>query len=175
MWWSFEVCYWTDSNDSQHVCRAAGFAVSSQAVQSSGTCHHCSSPAVLHRHSQLEAYRQLTAWHSACTETRRPSVCFALIIFLKIIIQKFDSVVIPPYSSIGGYFVYCMFVCLYVRLWISQPRKKIAVWNFACWFDYCPGWVSPILVNFGLEPHRPKQQVSKEAAIWWDILADTLV
>jgi len=40
--------------------------------------------------------------------------------------------------------VYCVFVCLYVRLRISQRRKKIAAWNFACWFDYYPGWASPM-------------------------------
>jgi len=48
-----------------------------------------------------------------------------------------------------GVFSYCVFVCLYVWLRISQRRKKIVVWNFACLFDYYPGWASPILVNCG--------------------------
>jgi len=45
----------------------------------------------------------------------------------------------------GGYLVYCVFV----RLRISQRRKKVAAWNFACLLDYYPDISSPILVVTG--------------------------
>ena len=57
---------------------------------------------------------------------------------------------IPPYGSMGG-ILSLLFVCLFVfvRLRISQRRKKIGAWNFACLFDYYPDRSFPILVNFG--------------------------
>jgi len=45
---------------------------------------------------------------------------------------------------------HCVFVCLFfVRLRISQRRKKDRVRYFACVFDYYPDRSSPIFVNFG--------------------------
>jgi len=41
-------------------------------------------------------------------------------------------------------------VTFFVRLQISQRWKKVAVWNFACLFDYYMDRSSPIYVNFGL-------------------------
>ena len=44
------------------------------------------------------------------------------------------SVVIPPYDSMGGYLVYCVFACLFVFLFIllriSQWRKKLGGMKF---------------------------------------------
>ena len=45
-----------------------------------------------------------------------------------------------------GYIVYCF--CLFVRLWISPPRIKLAASNFARWFISVHGRESHILVNF---------------------------
>jgi len=58
-----------------------------------------------------------------------------------------------------GYLVYCVFVCLslclfFVLLRISQRRKKIGAWNFACVLDYNPDRFSPLLVNIGLRGRR---------------------
>ena len=53
---------------------------------------------------------------------------------------------------VWGYLVYCMFVCLlffFVRLRISQQRKKLRAWHFACLFQYYPDRCSPLLMNFG--------------------------
>jgi len=60
-----------------------------------------------------------------------------------------------------GYSVYCVLVCLFVLLQISQRQKKLAVaaWNFACSFNYSPRCTSPILVNFG-------RGAAKHEAIW---------
>jgi len=41
-----------------------------------------------------------------------------------------------------------LYPCLYGYEFLSGG-KKIATWNFACLFDYYPGWPSPILANFG--------------------------
>ena len=47
---------------------------------------------------------------------------------LTVVILTYDNIVIPPYSSMGGYLVYCvfLFVSLFVRLRISQWQKEIA-------------------------------------------------
>jgi len=34
---------------------------------------------------------------------------------------------------------------VFLRLRISQRQKKVAAWNFACLFDYYPGWAPPIV------------------------------
>jgi len=70
----------------------------------------------------------------------------------RVMLLPMHGVFIPPYGSMGGYLVYCMYICffcLYVWLHISQQRKKIGEWNFACAFDYYLDRSSPILVNFG--------------------------
>jgi len=72
--------------------------------------------------------------------------------------------IIPPYSSVVG-ILSLLCICFFVRLWISQRRKKIASWNFTCLFDYYLGWACPVLVNFGLR-----------GTVWWDMhLTDALV
>ena len=44
--------------------------------------------------------------------------------------------------------VFCVYVCLFVRLRISSPRIKLAASNFAQWFMGVQGRESPIFVNF---------------------------
>jgi len=59
------------------------------------------------------------------------------------------TVFIPPYGIMAVFSLLCLFVCLFVRLRISQRRTKIGARNFACMFDYYPDRPSPLLVNFG--------------------------
>ena len=48
----------------------------------------------------------------------------------------------------------CVFVCLFVRLWISPPRIMLVASNFARQFIGVQGRESPILGNFA--PQKPK-------------------
>jgi len=60
-----------------------------------------------------------------------------------------------PNMPIGKVWIYrLLFVCLFLRLRISPPRKKLAVSNFARRFIDVQGRESPIFVNFA--PQKPK-------------------
>jgi len=65
----------------------------------------------------------------------------------------------PPKSPLASHvwwgILSLLFVCLFVRLRISQRQKKLAAWNFACFFNYYPGWTSPILVVKGQRSRSP--------------------
>jgi len=50
--------------------------------------------------------------------------------------------------------VFCLFFCVFVRLWIFLLRIKLAALNFAQWFIGVLGRESPILGNFA--PQEPK-------------------
>jgi len=57
--------------------------------------------------------------------------------------------IISPYSTVVWGILSLLCDCFFVRLRISQRRKKMAAWNFARLFDYYPDRSSPNLVNFG--------------------------
>ena len=50
--------------------------------------------------------------------------------------------------------------CFFVRLRISERRKTIGAWNFACVFDYHPDRSSLIFVNFGDSRRRHYYKVA---------------
>jgi len=67
-----------------------------------------------------------------------------------------SSCLTPPYGSMEGYLVYCVFLSnhtvvwrilsllFFVRLRISQWQKKLGAWNFACVLAYYPDRSSPL-------------------------------
>jgi len=69
--------------------------------------------------------------------------------------SEFQLLLCYPHMSIGkvwiGYIGYCLFfVHVFVRLWISAPRMKLAASNFARQFIGVQGKKSSIFVNFAL-------------------------
>jgi len=71
------------------------------------------------------------------------NVCLSVCLSVSICVCIF----IPPHGNMVGILSP---LCLFVRLRISQRRKKIAALNFADLFDYYRSRSSPILVKFGL-------------------------
>jgi len=105
--------------------------------------------------------RQIPRWTDRPWFTR-----LCLVVFLPCLLLSRHTVVWLECFFFWNAFFLCL--CLFVCLQISQWRKKIAAGNLACFFDYYPGWASPILVNF----HFAKPG----GAVWWDLhLADALV
>ena len=60
--------------------------------------------------------------------------------------SHFVRIVTPPYGGMGILSLLCF---LFVRLRISQRRKKLGAWNFACMLTYYPDRSSPLLVKIG--------------------------
>jgi len=65
---------------------------------------------------------------------------------------------------IGKVWIYRLlfFVCLFVRLWISPARIKLAASNFVWWFRGVLGRESPTLGNFA--PSEAQNCVNQHAA-----------
>ena len=53
---------------------------------------------------------------------------------------------------------FCLFVFLFVRLRISQRRKNVEAWNFACVLAYYAHRSSPLLVKIGSRESRRRHK-----------------
>ena len=78
-----------------------------------------------------------------------------------------------PHTPIGKVWIYCLlfvcflFLCVFVRLWISLPRIKIVASNFAQRFIGVQGRESHILGNFA--PPKAQNRMNRAWSTCWPI------